>query len=148
MLGDPDQDGIDPNGTKELFNALDEDGSGALDSLELGQLCQRLGIAMGQDDIAAAMEDMDQDGNGEVEYAEFELWYNERISSGDRMNDFHRALEDRKHAISRSNRGLQSKRFVSVDEKRAGRAETIAEKAAADARATNALRVRAGSSAV
>ena len=148
MLGDSDQDGIDPNGTKELFNALDEDGSGALDSLELGQLCQRVGIAMGQDDIAAAMEDMDQDGNGEVEYAEFELWYNERISSGDRMNDFRRALEDRKHAISRSNRGLQPKRFVSMDVKRAGRAETIAEQAAADARATNALRVRAGSAAV
>ena len=142
----PDFHDVDPNGTKELFNALDEDGSGTLDSLELGQLCQRLGIAMGQDDLAAAMEDMDQDGNGEVEYAEFEMWYNENIT-GTRSgrDDFRRALEDRATAISRSNRGLHTKRTLITGAKRAGRAATIAERAAADARATNALRVRAGS---
>ncbi len=144
IVAGPDQDVVDPNGTKELFNALDEDGSGTLNSLELSQLCQRLGIAMGQDDIAAAMDDMDQDGNGEIEYTEFEMWYNEN-SNGTGRNDFRRALEDRAAAISRSNRGLHSKRTLVTGAKRIGRAATIAERAAADARATNALRARAGS---
>ena len=104
----------DPNddldGMKELFNALDEDGSGLLDADEVANLCNRLGIAMSQDDIAVAMDEMDGDGNGEVECGEFGMWYQDTIAvGGGGKSAFARALEARQNAISNSNRGVQKK---------------------------------------
>jgi|EP01046_Picozoa_sp_COSAG06_P021206 hypothetical protein len=121
---------------------------GALDASEVGRLCQRLGIAMGQADVAAAMDDMDRDGNGEVEFEEFSLWYSDKMAIGEGgLDSFARALEARRHAIGRANRGLHAKRTLITGARHVGRAATIAERAAADARATNAMRAR-GASAV
>ena len=137
----------DPDGMIELFNVHDEDGSGLLDAGEVANLCNRLGIAMGQDDIAAAMDEMDHDGNGEVECAEFGMWYQEAIVGGGSKSSFARALKARQNAISNSNRGVKQKRSSVAGAKRMGRQATIAERAAQEAVSTNAMRARGASSA-
>ena len=136
----------DPDGVLELFNAVDEDGSGALDGDELANLCNRLGIAMSADDIAAALEEMDGDGDGTADFAEFAHWYKQGASDGHR--DLARALEARKDAIDRSNRGLRNDRGLgNPAARRAARKPTIAERAAMEAKSTNAMRARGASTA-
>ena len=62
-------------GLRELFAMVDADGSGGLDGEELGDLCSRLGIAMSADEVALALKEMDTDGDGTVDFREFNEWY-------------------------------------------------------------------------
>ena len=63
------------HGLRELFTAVDADGSGGLDSEELVDLCGRLGIEMSTDEVVAALKEMDTDGDGTVDFREFSAWY-------------------------------------------------------------------------
>ena len=60
---------------RELFAAVDADGSGGLDKEELADICSRLGIAMSADEVAAALTEMDTDGDGTADFREFSAWY-------------------------------------------------------------------------
>jgi len=60
----------------ELFNAIDTDGSGFLDRTEVGELASILGINLSDDDLTAAFNQMDQNGNDRVDLQEFEAWFN------------------------------------------------------------------------
>ena len=62
-------------GVRKLFSAVDADGSGGLDTEELGKLCGRLGIAMSPEEVATALKDMDTDGDGTADFQEFAAWY-------------------------------------------------------------------------
>ena len=61
---------------EELFNAIDTDGSGFLDRTEVGELASVLGINLSDDDLTAAFNQMDQNGNDRVDLQEFEAWFN------------------------------------------------------------------------
>ena len=61
---------------RAMFDEVDEDKSGYLDGNEVAGLCKSLGKKMGDTDIANAMLAMDRDGNNQVSFEEFEVWWN------------------------------------------------------------------------
>ena len=60
---------------RAMFTDLDVDGSGALDEKEFAKLCRDLGRKLSKKAMAEAMAEMDRDGNGTVEWREFEIWW-------------------------------------------------------------------------
>eukprot|EP01047_Picozoa_sp_COSAG01_P018315 COSAG01_NODE_990_length_12289_cov_22.606545_2_plen_1243_part_00 len=59
------------------FEDVDQDNSGTLDHGEIVYLCQSMGLKLKPEEINAAMAIMDKDGNGNVDFAEFEPWWKE-----------------------------------------------------------------------
>ena len=51
-----------------------EDGSGTLESDEIAMLAVELGNPMTDEEVAEAMEEMDADGGGDVDWEEFLFW--------------------------------------------------------------------------
>lgn len=59
---------------QNAFNAIDQDGSGAISKHELKTLLRRVdgvGADVSEDDVEAMMAYADADGNGEVDFEEF-----------------------------------------------------------------------------
>jgi hypothetical protein len=50
---------------------MDADGSGAIDAEELGAAFKLLGLSVNRAEVEAMLDEVDRDGSGEVEYAEF-----------------------------------------------------------------------------
>ncbi len=69
---------------KEIFNSIDEDGSGELDKREVGVLLEELGekvhghFGHGSKKLNQAFKEMDPSGDGAVDYIEFLAWYKRR----------------------------------------------------------------------
>ena len=69
---------------QEVWQKVDLDGSGALDPEEM----QQMFAAMGQDDIdvEAAMKEIDEDGDGEIDFDEFfEWWCTRSVADRERL---------------------------------------------------------------
>lgn len=65
---------------RTIFDQLDEDKNGALDSKELKTLFQRLcdnhpGLEINDEFISNVMKELDIDNNGLIDYSEFTVWY-------------------------------------------------------------------------
>jgi Ca2+-binding EF-hand superfamily protein len=60
---------------KGIFDAIDEDHSGYLDRAELGNLAERAGRHLTDRQLDDAMQHMDADNSGEVEFEEFVDWW-------------------------------------------------------------------------
>ena len=56
---------------KECFSLFDGDGSGTVDTSELGEVMRSLGQKMSDDELARMIEEVDADGSGTVDFAEF-----------------------------------------------------------------------------
>jgi calmodulin len=56
---------------KECFSLFDGDGSGTVDTGELGEVMRSLGQKMSDDELARMIEEVDADGSGTVDFAEF-----------------------------------------------------------------------------
>ena len=69
--------------TKRLFDGIDVDGNGSLDSEEMKQLFKDLGLELTQDQVATVMSRIDADGSGEIDFDEFFAWYVTSIMSGE-----------------------------------------------------------------
>lgn len=65
-----------------LFKQLDADGSGSLNKQELSKLAGMLGATLSDDDLSAAMVEMDPSGDGVVDMLEFSAWW-EKQQSGE-----------------------------------------------------------------
>ena len=59
---------------KELFDAIDTDGSGCLDRTEVGDLAIILGINLSGEELSGAFQQMDQTKNERVDLQEFDAW--------------------------------------------------------------------------
>ena len=61
---------------RALFDDIDEDGGGTLDREEVGQLLARLSdVPVAEDDLSSAMQALDADGDGSVDFEEFLHWW-------------------------------------------------------------------------
>ena len=59
----------------KIFHAFDVDRNGRIDSAELGDLASRLGQRWTSQQTVAVMNEMDSDGGGTVDAAEFKAWF-------------------------------------------------------------------------
>jgi len=56
---------------QEIFNLVDVDHGGSISKDELRQLMHTLGLKPSQEEIDAMVSEIDQDGNGEIDFDEF-----------------------------------------------------------------------------
>ena len=56
---------------REVFNHFDADGSGSIDTEELGHVFEAMGQKLSEADLNALMKQADDDGSGEMEFEEF-----------------------------------------------------------------------------
>eukprot|EP00884_Botryococcus_braunii_P005891 jgi/Botrbrau1/15302/Bobra.0096s0005.1 len=69
------------DGLADLFNELDLNKDGRLDSSELHVALEKLGLPCAQGYIKEIIEQYDRDGDGEVTYTEFQRYVTHRDSS-------------------------------------------------------------------
>lgn len=65
-----------------LFQEADADGSGGLDHEEVATLARNLGRPLSEQELNEAMEEMDEDGGGTVDFDEFFHWYEKQTGDG------------------------------------------------------------------
>lgn len=58
-----------------VFAEIDADSSGTLDKEEINTAARQLGVALTQREIDDGFQEMDLDGNGEVDFPEFFKWF-------------------------------------------------------------------------
>lgn len=56
---------------RQVFNIVDEDGSGSIGAQELHRLLKLLRLPATEEEVLRMIAEVDEDGNGEVEFAEF-----------------------------------------------------------------------------
>ena len=56
---------------REIFNLVDRDGGGSISAAELGELMDTLGIDASPEEIEAMILEIDEDGNGDIDFEEF-----------------------------------------------------------------------------
>lgn len=61
---------------RDTFRAFDSDNGGTIDPEEFRRLCKRISPTMSEEDIAEALDVIDEDGDGEITFEEFEVWWN------------------------------------------------------------------------
>lgn len=63
------------NVTWEIFSHFDKDGSGVVDIHDLRELCIEFGHFLTDAELTSAMGELDEDGNGTIDYEEFVEWW-------------------------------------------------------------------------
>jgi hypothetical protein len=58
-----------------IFELMDEDGGGVLDRDEIRSLARAMGVKLTDGELKDAMQEMDEDGSGEVDFEEFYQWW-------------------------------------------------------------------------
>ena len=74
---------------RAVFKSIDLDDNGTLERDELRTAAERLGQAMNEEELDAAMLEMDNDGSGEVDYDEFLAWWDRRVHMRKRTAEKH-----------------------------------------------------------
>jgi myosin heavy subunit len=59
---------------RQLFDAIDVDGSGSLSATEISRLCEAMGPALSDTELQQAMQSIDTDHNGNISFEEFAAW--------------------------------------------------------------------------
>jgi len=75
--------------SQRIFNKYDEDQDGSIGTSELHALCMEMGVMLNAEQLEIAVKVMDSDGNGTIEFDEFEKWWN----SEDRFGQMQRTPE-------------------------------------------------------
>eukprot|EP01046_Picozoa_sp_COSAG06_P022957 COSAG06_NODE_1804_length_8360_cov_8.543155_6_plen_155_part_00 len=127
-LMDPLLPNDDPEGLHELFDSIDEDGSGTLEREEIASLALEMETPLTDRELDVAMATMDADNSGEVDFDEFSEWYASMRKKG-RMPSWGRAISELQRRGGRRKKNGKLARSLSSD-------------AAADQRAAMAMRGR------
>lgn len=59
------------NECKETFKMFDRDGDGTITEKELGIVMRQLGLNPTEDELKEMIDEVDDDGNGEISFPEF-----------------------------------------------------------------------------
>jgi len=76
--------------SQRIFNKYDTDQDGSIGTSELHALCLEMGVELNKEQLEVAVKVMDTDGNGTIEFDEFEKWWN----SEDRFGKMQRTPEE------------------------------------------------------
>ena len=60
---------------RDAFEKIDKEGKGTVDRARIGDLAKEMGRPMEEWELDVAMNHMDADGNGKVDYDEFAVWW-------------------------------------------------------------------------
>jgi len=66
---------------REIFNLVDLDKGGTISKDELKQLMTTLGLKPSQDELNAMVDEIDADGNGEIDFDEFVTVMSRKVST-------------------------------------------------------------------
>ena len=80
--------------TKHLYQDLDEDKSGSIDSTELAKLFEQMEEEVTPEDIKRMVDEVDDDGSGEIEYAEFLALLASFKKDGSKFSKFTSMMDD------------------------------------------------------
>lgn len=73
------------------FRAADVDNSGTVDIHELEKIAESLGHKLTPQQLRRVVEEVDADGNGELDYDEFMVWYSKEFGEKLQMSQAHEA---------------------------------------------------------
>lgn len=73
------------------FQAADIDSSGTIDIRELENIAEALGHKLTPQQLRRVVEEVDADGNGELDYNEFMVWYSKEFGEKLQMSQAHEA---------------------------------------------------------
>ena len=68
---------------KKMFDMFDTDKSGAIGFFEMKNLTKHLGVELSDEDLRKSMAQIDENGNGDLEFEEFVQWLSEASAHGD-----------------------------------------------------------------
>ena len=83
---------IDDAKIKEMFDLFDADGGGSIDTEELAKAFVSLGISDTREEVDKLVAQIDSDGSGEIEYAEFVEVMHSLFSSRDTAAEMSKAF--------------------------------------------------------
>lgn len=69
---------------KEAFDSFDTDSGGSIDAGEFRELMWAMGTKLSANEIKIALHRIDKDGSGEIEFTEFEEWWDKREADDER----------------------------------------------------------------
>ena len=96
---------------RAVFDTLDVDGSGAIDKSELQEFFTDMGINMDKEDLEYMINQMDDDGSGEIEFNEFAqvlVMINSGVMSGVSQQEDDSPGEDGESAIDKLKRRVST----------------------------------------
>ncbi|MBP80295.1 MAG: hypothetical protein CL926_13625 [Deltaproteobacteria bacterium] len=91
-----------------LFNDIDEDGAGQLERVEVRQLMDMLGFAVFDADIDGAMDEMDTDRDGAVNFDEFATWFSSAKEKADELSH-QKVKEERERREGKRRKAVEEK---------------------------------------
>merc|ERR1712164_201728 len=77
---------------KEAFDLFDTDGSGSIDAKELKVAMRALGFEPKKDEIAKMIADVDDSGDGEIDFDEFMVMMTAKMGEKDSRDDLLKAF--------------------------------------------------------
>ncbi|KAL6053256.1 Radial spoke protein 7 [Balamuthia mandrillaris] len=83
---------------RKVFNAVDADGSGALDFKEFQALAFKLGLTLTDEEAKQSLKQLDTDGNGTVDFEEFFSWWKSEKEHGTQEGEKLRLLKLKLHS--------------------------------------------------
>ena len=63
---------------RDRFDGFDRDANGRIDEAELALLLDALGVGYTDAQVHATFTSLDEDGSGQIEFAEFSAWWTSR----------------------------------------------------------------------
>eukprot|EP00949_MAST-11_sp_MAST-11-sp1_P001770 g1770.t1 len=79
---------------KEAFRLFDKDGGGSIDVDELKEAMEALGQSPDDEELQSMVDEVDEDGSGEIEFEEFLVLMTKQIEATDEIRSLEEAFDE------------------------------------------------------